>query len=239
MIKSAVFTLLFAFVSTSPVLAGEAEALARLNASLREGREASVSKNASGEVTEIRINAPKLTNEDLALFNDFPKLERLTISHAGYGDGKKTGVDFSGVAALADHPALSYFSAGGAVGKPYLDALAELRVPELYIQTTHTVDSDWAAIGTMKHLTYLGMRVRNDRMSELTDAVFEQLMPLENLERFFLSEMTFEGPPTAFLRFVTSRPKLKELTLRRTALSESVLAEIRKAKPELEIVMKE
>lgn len=194
-----------------------------------------IKKNKAGKIVEIAVNAPDFSNEDIAIFNDFPDLERLTISHAGYSKNKKTGVDYSGVAVLGEHPTLDYFSAGGAVGKEYLAALPALKnISQLYIQTTHSVDADWAPIGKMQHLAYLGVRVRNDRMSEMTEAFFEHLMPLENLETFFLSEMTFTNP-ALFVEFVTSRPQLTTLVLRRCNLSDEALADIREAKPELEI----
>lgn len=217
--------------------ADESGALARLEASVASPNGVGINRNKDGSVREIRINAPALTNDEIAIFNEFPNLERLTISHAGYADGKKTGVDFSGVRSLADHPALTFFSAGGAVGKEYLAALPALtQITELYVQTTHSVDADWVPIGTMTHLTYLGIRVRNDRMSELTGAMFVHLMPLDNLEKFLLSEMTFDGESEAFVEFVTSRPMLSELTLRRCQqLPDEALAEIRAAKPDLKI----
>ncbi len=105
-------------------------------------------------------------------------------------------------------------------------------MPGIYIQTTTGVDEDWAPIGTMTHLTYLGMRVRNDRMNKLTDEVFLQLMPLENLERIFVTEMTFKDP-SPFVRFVTSRPKLRELTVAKSNLPEPAIAAIRAAMPDL------
>ncbi len=236
--KTLIPILLFALAAPAATSAGEATAVAKLEASVRSPKSIRIAKNDEGAVTSIRLNGPALTNEDLTIFLQFPKLESLTISHAGYANGKKSGVDFSGIAVLADHPSLRNFSAGGAVGKPYLDALAKLEnVPELYIQTTHTVDDDWAAIGTMTHLTYLGVRVRNDRMSKLTEGFFAHLMPLENLERFLLSEMTFTDP-APFVEFVTTRPKLQELIIRRSPLPESTLTQIREAKPNLTITLK-
>ncbi|QDT37613.1 hypothetical protein [Stratiformator vulcanicus] len=215
--------------------ADDATALARLKEKVPEPR---VGKNRQGEIVQISVNAPNLTNEELALFNQFQHLQKLTISHAGYKKGGKTGVDFSGVAALKDHPSLKYFSAGGAIGKEYLKALSQLsNIDELYIQTTNSMDEDWAPIGEMTHLTYLGVRVRNDRMSKLSEGFFPHLMPLDNLERFLLSEMTFKDPQP-FVDFVISRPNLKQLTLRKSKLPEASLAEIRKAKPDLEIVEK-
>jgi len=228
--------------SGQPMVADESAALKKLRASI-EG-EPNIKRNDAGAIIAISLNAPDLTNEDLALFNEFEALERLTISHAGYAGlrdkgNKKTGVDFSGVRHLKAHPSLNYFSAGGAVGAEYLEGLAELdQVTELYIQTTNSTDEDWAPIGLMEHLTYLGIRVRNDRMSQLTDDLFLQLMPLRNLERFLLSEMTFEDPAT-FVEFIVSRPKLEELIIRRSNLSEQALATIREAKPELAIQVRD
>ena len=219
----------------------ETSALARLEQSVSSPKSLRVTRDKQdGTVREIRVNAPHLHNDDLALFNEFPRLERLTISHAGYGGGKKTGVDFSGVKHLTDHPSLIYFSAGGAVGKPYLAALPNLtKVKELYIQTTNSRDEDWVPIGTMHHLTYLGIRVRNERMSKLTGMMFKHLMGLENLERFKLSEMTFRDDSTLFVTFITTRPKLRELVISRSNLPEASLARIREAKPDLEIVIQE
>ena len=238
--KVAVQFCLFLALS-APLFGDESSALARLKKSVSSEKSVGVSKNKDGEVREIRVNAPAITNDEIALFNQFPKLERLTISHAGYGSDGKTGVDFSGVKHLATHPSLYYFSAGGALGKNYLAALPALKnVTELYVQTTHSVDADWKPVGSMTHLIYLGIRVRNDRMSKLTGAMFEQLTSLDNLERFLLSEMTFDGDSEAFVKFVTTRPKLRELALRRcSGLPESALAEIRAAKPNLKIEIKE
>ena len=228
-------------ISSTSLFADEAAALAKLRASVRSEDSLQVNRDkATGKIKEIRLNGPALQNEDLALFNQFIKLERITISHAGYGFGKKTGVDFSGVEVLKDHPSLQYFSAGGAVGKPYLEALSKLtNIQELYIQTTSSLDQDWAAIGTMKHLTYLGIRVRNDRMSKLTGNMFEHLLPLENLEHFLLSEMTFKDDWEPFMKFILSRHNLKQLSFRRSNLPEEQLAKIRKAKPNLEIIIKD
>ena len=99
------------------------------------------------------------------------------------------------------------------------------------------MDADFAPIGKMKHLTYLGIRVRNDRMSKLTDRVFDQLTGLRKLERFLLSEMIF-GDPGSFVKFVTTRPKLKDLEIRSSpTLPESALNAIRKANPGLKITI--
>ena len=235
--KAAILLLTLSLASQS--IADEASAIATLEQSVKSPSNLRVNKNDDGQVIGIRVNAPGISNEELDLFNELPHLETLTISHAGYGPEGKTGVDFSGVSQLSEHPSLRYFSAGGAVGKEYLAALAELtNVPELYVQTTNSVDADWAPIGTMKHLTYLGIRVRNNRMNSLTSGFLEHLMPLENLERFLLSEMTFEDA-APFVKFVTSRPNLSELTIRRCELSDSALSEIRAAKPDLEIVIKD
>ena len=222
-------------LSSSPWVASSAEESAALSALEAKVENPRIKKDRSGRVVEVAVNGPDFSNEDLALFNEFPHLERLTISHAGYAGEKKTGVDFSGVALLKLHPSLDYFSAGGAVGKAYLAALPALtNISELYIQTTHSVDADWAPIGKMTHLSYLGIRVRNDRMSQMTDAFFQHLLPLNNLESFLLSEMTFTDP-AAFVTFVTSRPKLTTLILRRCNLRDEILARIRTAMPELEI----
>lgn len=225
------------FLTCGGATADEAAVLAKLERSVSSPKSFSARRDrASGALVEIRLNAPDLKNGDLALFNELKTLQRLTISHAGYAKGKKTGVDFSGVALLRKHPSLRYFSAGGAVGKPYLAALAQLtNVPELYVQTTASVDADWAPIGTMRHLTYLGIRVRNDRMSKLTEGMFRRLMPLKNLERFLLSEMTFRDP-MLFVKFITTRPKLQQLSIRRcTKLPQSALDAIHTAMPDLEI----
>jgi len=226
-------------VCSTQTFADESSALTKLQNSVSKPKSLSIKRNDANQIVEIRVNGPDLTNEDLALFNEFTKLERLTISHAGYGKNGKTGVDFSGIAQLKDHPTLDYFSAGGAVGEEYLKALSKLEnISSLYVQTTSTVDSNWGPIGTMKHLTYLGIRVRNKRMSKLTSAMFKQLMSLDNLESFFLSEMTF-GDPDPFVEFVVSRPNLKELTIRRSNLPEEDLDRIKQAKPDLEIIVKE
>lgn len=90
----------------------------------------------------------------------------------------------------------------------------------------------------MTHLTYLGIRVRNKGMSKLTSGFFKELMTLDNLERFLLSEMILEDP-APFIEFVVSRPKLQELTIRRSEFDPAILETIRKAKPELEIVVEE
>lgn len=234
----------FAAISIGQVGADEADVIARLENSLAKPENLGLTRDKTdGTVREIRVNAPNLTNEDIAVFLEFPKLERLTISHAGYGPEGKTGVDFSGVAVLKDHPSLQFFSAGGAVGKEYLAALPALtNVDELYIQTTSSLDPDWAPIGAMDHLTYLGIRVRNDRMSKLTSAMFEQLMGLNGLKRFMLSEMTFGekgGGPEPFVKFVTTRPNLKELIVRRSNLPDAALAEIHAAMPELKITIQD
>ncbi len=217
-------------------LADEAAALARLQQSVSKPDELNVKRHADGSAQEIRLNSPDLTNEDLALFNQLPKLERLTISHAGYVKGKPLkDRTFAGVSALQSHPSLKYFSAGGAIGKEYLAALAQLKnAPELYIQTTHSSDADWAPIGTMKHLTFLGIRVRNDRTKTLTDHLFDQFTGLDNLERFLLSEMTFTDP-APFVKFITALPKLKELEIRSSNLPDTARAAIAKAKPGLKI----
>lgn len=86
----------------------------------------------------------------------------------------------------------------------------------------------------MEHLTRLAMRVRNDRMNKLTDNLFKHLMPLENLQHFLVSEMTFKNP-APFVEFIITRPDLKELVIRRSNLPESALASIREAKPDLKI----
>ncbi len=225
-------------LSTSSLRADEAAVIAKLEKA-NGGKPLTMKRNADGSAKEISMNMPDLTNEDLALFNQLTKLERLTISHAGYVKGKEAkDRTFAGVAALKAHPSLKYFSAGGAVGKEYLAALAQLtNIPELYIQTTHSVDADFAPVGTMKHLTYLGIRVRNDRMSKLTDRLFDQLTGLEKLERFLLSEMTFTDSGS-FVKFITTRPKLKELEIKSSpTLPESALNAIRKAKPGLKIII--
>jgi len=229
-------------LALSPVLsADEAALLAKLEDSMRG--EPRIQRNDDGEVIGIALNGPDLSNEDLALFNEFVSLEKLTISHAGYGGkrpkGEKlTGVDFSGVKALKDHPSLRYFSAGGAVGRPYLEGLSELKqLPELYIQTTSTVDEDWEPIGELTQLEYLGVRVRNDRMNKLTSDFLKHLMPLKNLERFLLSEMIVKDP-APLVEFVTTRPKLEVLQISRCEIPESAMEAIRKAKPELEIEVK-
>lgn len=219
--------------------ADEAAALARLERSVSSAKSLSVTKDRkTGAVIEIRVNAPDLRNDDLGLFNEIPTLRRLTISHAGYRQGGKTGVDFSGVAVLSRHPSLRYFSAGGAVGRAYLAALAKLtNITELYVQTTHSVDTDWAPIGTLHQLTYLGVRVRNDRMSKLTEGMFTPLTGLRNLEHFLVSEMTFrEVAP--LVKLAASCPRLKQLTLRRCqGLSAADLDSLRRAKSGLELVI--
>ncbi len=59
--------------------------------------------------------------------------------------------------------------AGLRLGKPYRRGLAALdNVPQIYIQTTTSVDGDWKPIGTMTDLTNLRMRVKNDRMNKST-----------------------------------------------------------------------
>lgn len=192
---------------------------------------------SSGMITEIAVNAPDFRNEDLVRFNEFKHLKKLTISHAGYASGKKTGVDFSGVAHLKDHPTLTYFSAGGAVGKEYLVAVSKLtNISELYIQTTHTVDQDWAPIGKMTQLRFLGIRVRNDRMSNLSDAFFKHLKGLKNLERMLVSEMMFEDP-TEFHVLISSLPKLRELEIRRSNLSTDNVTKLRQAHPKLRVTI--
>ena len=87
-----------------------------------------------------------------------------------------------------------------------------------------------------KHLTYLGVRIHNGRMSKLTGKLFAHLMPLENLESFLLIEMTFKEDSEHFLQFILSRPKLQQLTFRQSNLPEAQLAKIRQAKPNLEII---
>ncbi len=225
---------LAAFV-TGGACADEAAALAKLTDSV--ARPPNVQRDAVGEIIGISVNAPDLNDDDMSLFNDFKSLKRLTISHAGYSARGKTGVGFSGVRHLKAHPSLEFFSAGGNIGKEFLAGLAALdNVPEIYIQTTISVDQDWAPIGTMTHLTYLGMRVRNDRKNTKspTDDVFLHLMPLENLERVLVSEMTFKEP-APFVRFVTTRPKLRELTVRQSNLPETAIAAIRAAMPDLDL----
>lgn len=219
-------------------VADETSALAKLRQSVDEPKDLKVTLDRNGRAKEISVNGPNLTNDDLALFNEFSQLERLTISHAGYSGQGKTGVSFAGVAQLKAHPTLKYFSAGGAIGKEFLAALPALtNVPELYVQTTHSADADWAPVGTMKHLTYLGIRVRNDlKGSKLTDHLFDQLLPLVELERLLISEMTFNDP-APFVKFVTTRPKLRELTLKNSNLSPAALAEIRQSMPKLEIIV--
>lgn len=223
--------------SLAAMAADEAAVMAKLRDSVDKATSVRVKKERkSGHVIELALNAPDLRNDDLQIFNQLPHLKRLTISHAGYARGKKSGVDFSGVAQLKNHPTLQYFSAGGAIGKEYLAALAQLdNISELYIQTTHSLDADWQPIGTMTHLKYLGIRVRNDRMSKLTEAMFPYLKPLKNLERFMVSEMTFKNPQP-FLDLIISLPKLRELTIRRCVnFPESALTLLRRAKPDLAI----
>ena len=223
----------------SALAADEAAVVAKLEKVVKSPKSLRLKKDRkTGKVVELALNAPDLQNSDLAIFNELKHLQRLTISHAGYANGKKSGVDFSGVAVLKEHPSLRYFSAGGAVGKEYLAALAKLRnVPELYIQTTHSLDADWQPIGAMTHLKYLGIRVRNDRMSKLTEGMFGHLKPLKNLERFMVSEMTFKHPQP-FVDLVTALPKLKELTIRRcVGLPDAALTLIRSAKPDVAIVI--
>jgi len=219
----------------------EEELVQKLQAAVKG--EPRISRNDSGDIVAIGLNGPDLTNEDLAMFLGFPALEKLTISHAGYAPGpdgktRRTGVDFSGLAVLKDHPTLRFFSAGGLLGREYLEALSQLsNVTELYVQTTQTEDADWAAIGEMEQLTYLGIRVRNKRGGGgLSNAFFENLTKLENLERFLLSEMFMEDSEP-FVEFVTSRPKLQELEVRRSELPEGTLDSIRKARPNLKIEM--
>ena len=194
----------------------------------------------SGHIIELALNAPDLQNDELKIFNQLPYLKRLTISHAGYAKGKKSGVDFSGVVHLRSHPTLEYFSAGGAIGKEYLAALAKLEnISELYVQTSHSLDADWQPIGTMTHLKYLGIRVRNDRMSKLTEAMFPHLKTLVNLERFMVREMTFKNPQP-FVDLVVSLPQLKGLTIRRCMnLPKSAVDAIRRAKPGLAIEIRD
>ena len=220
------------FVSSVDTLADEASPLAKLEAKVEKPR---ITKDKEGRIIQIAVNGPDFSNEDLALFNGFPHLQKLTISHAGYARGKKTGVDYSGVALLKDHPSLEFFSAGGAVGKEYLAALPALtNISELYIQTTSSVDEDWAPIGEMDHLVYLGIRVRNGRMNQLTEGFFEHIEGLENLERFLLGEMTFKDF-NPFLDLLATYPKLSELTLRRCEIPEGALDRLKARFPKLVI----
>lgn len=222
-------------VSVTALHAGEAEVLATMEA--RFGLKLNVKRHADGSAKEISVNRPNLPNEDIALFNQLTKLERLTISHAGYANGKPSKTqNMAGVGVLKEHPSLRYLSCGGEVATEYLAALPQLtNIPELYIQTTHSVDADFAPIGGMKHLKYLGIRIRNDRMSKLTDHVFDQLGGLTGLEHFLLSEMTFTDP-APFIKFITALPRLKQLEIKASpTLPESALDAIRKAKSGLKI----
>ena len=221
--------------------ADEAAVLNKLRGTVDKPQTVRVKRDReTGNIVELALNAPDLQNDDLRLFNQLPHLKRLTISHAGYAKGKKTGVDFSGVIHLRKHPSLDYFSAGGAVGKEYLAALAQLiNITELYIQTTHSVDADWKPIGTMTHLRYLGIRVRNDRMSNLTEGMFVHLKPLKNLDHFLLSEMTFKDPQP-LIDFVVTNRKLKKLTLRRCVnFPRDARDAIRRSHPDLQIEIRD
>ncbi len=225
--------LFLAVVVAGGAHADEAAALAKLTGSVSHPPR--VQRDAAGEIIEISVNAPDLSDDDLALFNEFKSLKRLSISHAGYSPRGKTGVGFSGVRHLKAHPSLEFFSAGGNIGKEFLAGLAELdNVPEIYLRTTTGVDADWEPLGTMTHLTYLGILVRNERMNKLTDEFFLHLMPLENLERLSVRAMTFRDP-APFVRFVTSRPKLRELTVSKSNLPQPAIAAIRAAMPDLDI----
>ncbi len=190
----------------------------------------------SGHVVRFSADRAAFTNEELAVFAQFPRLERLTLWHNSNFHDRSVPIeefDGSGLAALHDLPHLTHLTlAGGGLADAGLEAAAKL--PAITsLGLWHTRISDVGMAAWKDHPRLEEINLGPFWAEELTDRTARVLGGLPKIRKVVFKEtyLTFEGG----LRPLLAAESLEELDLGNSLLEPEDVKRLAEFRPDVKL----
>jgi hypothetical protein len=174
----------------------------------------------------LSIDNSSLTEAGLAVLKDMKQLKSLGLSHA-------LALKGPGLAAIANHPALTSVSVGGTgIGDPAMAPIASIKqLTRLGLNHDQITDAGFAALANHPALETL---MYSPQMTpRLTDESLKTVATLKALRELTINDtvLTYDGG----LRLLKQLPNLQKLTLGKVGLSEADLAKLKTDLPKVDI----
>ncbi|QDV55665.1 Leucine Rich repeats (2 copies) [Rosistilla oblonga] len=187
------------------------------------------------ELESLSLDGAQLSDGGLAKLAELKRLKRVSFFHLSFRKEGFTGEGFSAWTELPDLESLTV--AGMSMGDDGFRAIATLtNLRQLRTWHTYRTEASNAEIAKLPRLTTLklGQRLpqRGNAPLSLSDASLETLTQIKTLETLEIGEADFHLPA---LRQLAKLPRLKQLKIDRTYLSEADIDALKSALPGVQI----
>ncbi|WP_145093593.1 leucine-rich repeat domain-containing protein [Rosistilla carotiformis] len=187
------------------------------------------------ELESLSLDGAQLSDAGLRKLAELKGLKRVSFFHLSFRKDGFTGEGFSAWTELPDLESLTV--AGMSMGDDGFRAIATLtNLRQLRTWHTYRTEASNAEIAKLPRLTTLklGQRLpqRGDAPLSLSDAALETLATIQTLETLEIGEADFHLPA---LRQLAKLPRLKQLKIDRTYLSEADIEALKSVLPGVQI----